>query len=88
MHATRTMLMQNENARLRDDLVAARSELGDMRQSNYLLGQMGRWTGNPPCPMPWNDAEQLNSKWGEGFGSPPYLNVEGGCCQGESRCIL
>lgn len=51
-NATRTMLMQNENARLRDDLVAARSELGDMRQSNYLLGQMGRWTGNPPCPMP------------------------------------
>lgn len=51
-NATRTMLMQNENARLRDDLVAARSELGDMRQSNYLLGQMGRWAGNPPCPMP------------------------------------
>lgn len=51
-NATRTMLMQNENARLRDDLVAMRSELGDLRQSNYLLGQMGRWTGNPPCPMP------------------------------------
>ncbi len=51
-NATRSMLMQQENARLRDDLMAARSELGDMRQSNYLLGQTGRWVGNPPCQMP------------------------------------
>ena len=51
-NATRNMLMQQENARLRDDLMAARSELGDMRQSNYLLGQTGRWVGNPPCQMP------------------------------------
>lgn len=51
-NATRNMLMQQENARLRDDLMAARSELGDMRQSNYLLSQTGRWIGNPPCQMP------------------------------------
>nr|DAF85807.1 MAG TPA: B-ZIP transcription factor [Siphoviridae sp. ctWT735]DAT98680.1 MAG TPA: B-ZIP transcription factor [Caudoviricetes sp.] len=51
-NATRNMLMQQENARLRDDLMAARSELGDMRQSNYLLSQAGRWVGNPPCQMP------------------------------------
>ena len=51
-NATRNMLMQQENARLRDDLMAARSELGDMRQTNYLLGQTGRWVGNPPCQMP------------------------------------
>ena len=51
-NATRSMLMQQENARLRDDLMAARSEPGDMRQSNYLLGQTGRWVGNPPCQMP------------------------------------
>lgn len=51
-NATRSMLMQQENARLRDELIAARSDLGDMRQSNYLLGQTGRWVGNPPCQMP------------------------------------
>lgn len=51
-NATRTMMMQNENAHMRDELLAARSELGNLRQSNYMLGQMGRWMGNPPCQPP------------------------------------
>ena len=51
-NATRTMMMQNENAPMRDELLAARSELGNLRQSNYMLGQMGRWMGNPPCQPP------------------------------------
>lgn len=49
-NATRTMLMQGENARLRDELLTVRGERNELRQSNYILGQMGRWTGYPPCP--------------------------------------
>ena len=49
-NATRTMLMQGENARLRDELLTVRGERNELRQSNYILGQMGRWTSYPPCP--------------------------------------
>lgn len=51
-NATRTMLMQNENTRLRDELINVRGERDDLRQSQYMLGQMGRWVGNHPCPVP------------------------------------
>ena len=42
--------MQGENARLRDELLTVRGECNELRQSNYILGQMGRWTSYPPCP--------------------------------------
>lgn len=51
-NATRKMFMENELTRLRDEKTALRSEIGDLRQSNYLLTQMGRWVANPPCYGP------------------------------------
>ena len=50
--ATRALINANEMARLRDELSVARSENADYRQSQFMLGQMGRWYSNPPCYGP------------------------------------
>ena len=50
--ATRALINANEMARLRDELSVARSENADYRQSQFMLGQMGKWYSNPPCYGP------------------------------------
>lgn len=50
--ATRALLVQQENQRLRDDLTQARSAISDYNQSQYILGQIGRYYTNPPCAGP------------------------------------
>ena len=50
--ATRAMLTAQENARLRDELSQARSAISDYNQSQYILGQIGRYYTNPPCAGP------------------------------------
>jgi hypothetical protein len=46
---TRRMLAAQENAWLRDQLEQARNANSNYMQSQYLLGQIGRWYSNPPC---------------------------------------
>lgn len=46
---TRSLLKEQENQRLRDELGQARDMISNMRQSQYILGQQGRWYMNPPC---------------------------------------
>lgn len=50
--ATRAMLTAQENARLHDELCQARSAISDYNQSQYILGQIGRYYTNPPCAGP------------------------------------
>ena len=47
--ATRTLLQQQENQRLRDELAQSRAANNDYMQSQYILGQLGRFYQNPPC---------------------------------------
>lgn len=47
--ATRALLNAQENQRLRDELAVSRSANADYAQSQYILGQIGRWYSNPPC---------------------------------------
>ena len=47
--ATRALLKEQENQRLRDELAQAREIISNGNQSRYLLGQMGRWRMFPPC---------------------------------------
>lgn len=46
---TRRMLAAQENSWLRDQLEQARCANNTYAQSQYLLGQIGRWYSNPPC---------------------------------------
>ena len=46
---TRKMLAAQENAWLRDQLEQARNANSNYHQSQYILGQIGRWYSNPPC---------------------------------------
>ena len=46
---TRKMLAAQENAWLRDQLEQARNANSNYMQSQYILGQIGRWYSNPPC---------------------------------------
>lgn len=50
--ATRALLVQQENQRLRDELGQARDAIGNYNQSQYILGQIGRYYTNPPCAGP------------------------------------
>lgn len=50
--ATRALLAAQETQRLRDELGIARSAISDYRQSQYILGQIGRYYTNPPCAGP------------------------------------
>lgn len=50
--ATRALINSNEMNRLRDELSVARSENADYRQSQFMLGQIGKWYSNPPCYGP------------------------------------
>lgn len=56
--ATRAMLTAQENARLRDELTQARSAISDYNQSQYILGQIGRYYTNPPCAGPVQYVQQ------------------------------
>ena len=47
--ATRTLLQQQENQRLRDELAQSRAANNDYMQSQYILGQLGRYYQNTPC---------------------------------------
>ena len=47
--ATRSLIAAQENQRLRDELGQARAANNDYQQSQYILGQIGRWYSNPPC---------------------------------------
>lgn len=47
--ATRALIQQQETQRLRDELSQARSVNNDYMQSQYILGQLGRYYQNPPC---------------------------------------
>lgn len=46
--AARALLVQQENQRLRDELGQARDAIGNYHQSQYILGQIGRYYTNPP----------------------------------------
>ena len=45
-------LCAQENAWLRDQLEQARCANSNYMQSQYILGQIGRWYSNPPCAGP------------------------------------
>ena len=47
--ATRALLKDQENQRLRDELDQARGIISNTNQSRYILGQLGRYYTNPPC---------------------------------------
>lgn len=47
--ATRAMLNAQETQRLRDELDQARCIISNTAQSQYILGQLGRYYSNPPC---------------------------------------
>lgn len=47
--ATRSLIAAQETQRLRDELSVARSANADYMQSQYILGQMGKYYTNPPC---------------------------------------
>ena len=49
---TRRMIAAQENAWLRDQLEQARCANSNYMQSQYILGQIGRWYSNPPCAGP------------------------------------
>lgn len=46
---TRALLNAQENQRLRDELDQARGIISNTNQSQYILGQLGRYYSNPPC---------------------------------------
>lgn len=46
---TRALLSAQENQRLRDELDQARCAISNNVQSQYILGQLGRYYSNPPC---------------------------------------
>lgn len=46
---TRAMLCAQETQRLRDELDQARCMISNNAQSQYILGQLGRYYSNPPC---------------------------------------
>lgn len=46
---TRALLNAQENQRLRDELDQARCVISNNVQSQYILGQLGRYYSNPPC---------------------------------------
>lgn len=50
--ATRNLINANEMSRLRDELSVSRAKNSSFEQSQYMLGQMGRWYSNPPCYGP------------------------------------
>lgn len=50
--ATRNLINANEMARIRDELAVSREKNNRFEQSQYMLGQMGRWYSNPPCYGP------------------------------------
>lgn len=56
--ATRALLVQQENQRLRDELGQARDAIGNYHQSQYILGQIGRYYTNPPCAGPVQYVQQ------------------------------
>lgn len=56
--ATRALLVQQENQRLRDELGQARDAIGNYHQSQYILGQIGRYYTNPPCAGPVQYAQR------------------------------
>lgn len=47
--ATRNLIQQQETQRLRDELAQSRAANNDYMQSQYILGQLGRYYQNPPC---------------------------------------
>ena len=47
--ATRALLKDQENQRIRDELAQARDIISNTNQSRYILGQLGRFYTNPPC---------------------------------------
>ena len=53
--ATRALLKEQENQRLRDELAQARDIISNNNQSRYILGQLGRFYTNPPCSGYDND---------------------------------
>ena len=50
--ATRALLNAQELQRVRDELGQARAMISNYNQSNYILGQIGRYYTNPPCAGP------------------------------------
>ena len=46
--ATRALLKEQENQRLRDELAQARDVISNTNQSRYILGQLGRFRAYPP----------------------------------------
>ena len=51
---TRRMIAAQENAWLKDQLEQARCANSNYMQSQYILGQIGRWYSNPPCAGSFN----------------------------------
>lgn len=49
IYNTARRLQQQENQRLRDELAQSRAANNDYMQSQYILGQLGRYYQNPPC---------------------------------------
>ena len=46
---TRALINSQEVQRLRDELAQSRAANADYAQSQYILGQIGRFYSNPPC---------------------------------------
>lgn len=74
---TRALLNAQENQRLRDELDQARGIISNTNQSQYILGQLGRYYSNPPC------YNSCGSNYGLGIGLGLGLGLgygrDGGC---------
>lgn len=55
--ATRALMNAQELQRVRDELGQARAAISNYNQSQYILGQIGRYYTNPPCAGPQRQSE-------------------------------
>lgn len=76
---TRALLNAQENQRLRDELDQARGIISNTNQSQYILGQLGRYYTNPPCYNSCGCGSNYGLGIGLGLGLGLGYGRDGGC---------
>ena len=76
---TRALLNAQENQRLRDELDQARGIISNTNQSQYILGQLGRYYSNPPCYNSCGCGSNYGLGIGLGLGLGLGYGRDGGC---------
>lgn len=76
---TRALLNAQENQRLRDELDQARGIISNTNQSQYILGQLGRYYSNPPCYNSCGCGNNYGLGIGLGLGLGLGYGRDGGC---------